>query len=371
MRKLVSSLLIFVLAFFFIFVSPVSAKVLSSENGSVDVPKSEVINDDLFVGAQGATIEGTVNGDVFIGAQSVRIEGTINGNLHVGAQTVNLDGTVKGNTYIGAQDVTLVGANIGGSLLVGSQNINIDKTSVVGGSLIAGASSLTLDSQIKRNVYAGTGILTIGADTKIGKNLYYAAGQNQQTNIDKNAKIAGSIFKSETQTPQINTNLEAAKKEIPSILNGIKVATSFISLIGALIVAFIYLKLFEKHFTQTASIVSTSFWKSLGVGFLVTIAFVPGLIILLITVVGIPIAGLAILMLILYSYLAQIVVGSVVGTWISHKINWKVSVYGATAFGLLTIYILKFIPFIGFLSGLVVLWAGLGALTIKFFSKAE
>lgn len=369
MRKLITSLFVFVLLFFAFSISQVSARVLSSEKGNVTVAKGEVINDDLFVGAQGATIDGIVNGDVFVGAQTVRISGTINGNLHVGGQSVTLTGSVKGNTYIGGQDIVITGANIGGSLLVGAQSVNIDKTSIIGGSLMTGAASLDIDSQIKRNVYAGAGMLTIGADAKIGKNLYYAAGQNQQTSIDKNAKIGGQIFKSETKTPP--PNVKAAEKNAPKILGAAFIATNILSFIGALFVGLLYMNIFGRNFKETTNIVSRFFWKSFGLGFLIIIAFIPGLIVLLITVIGIPIAGLAVLWIIFYSYLAKIIVGAALGVWISEKTHIKMPEFLAFALGLVIIYLLKTVPIIGFLSGVTVLWVGLGALTLQLFSKPE
>jgi len=372
MQKVIASLLIFVFSFFVFSATEVSAKVIADQSGpSVTVGKTEVINDDLFIGAQAVQIDGTVNGDVFVGAQTVKITGIINGNLHAGANTLDLSGTVKGNVYAGAQNVLVSKAKIGGSLLVGAATVNVDKDSSIGGSILAGAGTLLIDSQVQRSVYAGTGSLTVGSEARIGKDLYYASGNEQgRANISQKAKIVGSIYKSEIDTAQKNAQMEAAKKRLPAAKNAVKFGTSIISFIGALIVGFLYFKLFGKHFTQTSGMVSDSFWKTLGVGFLVSISFIPGLIILLITVVGIPLAGLAVLMLLLYSYLAKIVVGSTLGHWISQKFNRKMSTYGAFALGLLLIYFLKMIPVIGFAVGLVVLWSGVGAFSLRMFQRS-
>lgn len=370
MRKFLTSFLIFMFTFFVFAATKVSAKVISDQKGTVSVGKTEIINDDLFIGAQTVEIDGTVNGDVFIGAQTVKVAGVINGNLHVGANTLDLSGTVKGNVYSGDQNVLVSGSTIGGSLLVGAATVSIDKDTSIGGSILAGAGALSIDSQVKRSVYAGTGSLTVGSDATIGKDLYYAEGGSQgKANISPDAKIAGNIYKSEIKTATGSANVGAVKKQIPGALGALKFGTMIFSLIGALIVSFIYLKIFGKSFIESSKLVSESFWKSLGVGFLVSIAFIPGLIILLITVVGIPVAGLAFLVLLLYFYLAKIVVSLPLGNWISGKLKWKMSVYDASAFGLLTIYILRAIPVIGFLVGLVVFWAGLGALTLRMFER--
>jgi hypothetical protein len=368
MRKIVGSFLIFMFSFIFFSASSVSAKVITDEKGTVSVAKTEIVNDDLFIGAQTVDIAGTVNGDVFIGAQTVKVTGVINGNLHVGANTSDLTGTVKGNVYAGGQNVLVSGSTINGSLLVGAATFNIDKSSVVGGSVLVGAGAVSIDSQVKRSVYAGAGSLTIGDGAIIGKDLYYGSGNNQ-ANISTNAKIAGSTYKSEVDTGE--KEIKAFQKEAPTFMRGFRLGGMVISFIGALIVGFLYFKFFPKGFTGSAKFVSESFWKSLGVGFLVTICTIPALLIMAITIVGLPVAGIAIVMLSLYSYLAKIVVGSALGVWISQKMKWKVSAYGAFALGLLAFYVLKFIPVVGGLAGLAVLWAGLGALTLRMLSKAE
>jgi hypothetical protein len=275
---------------------------------------------------------------------------------------------VKGNVYAGGQNVLVSGSTIGGSLLVGAATFNIDKDSVVGGSVLAGAGAVSIDSQVKRSVYAGAGSLTIGDGARIGKDLYYGSGNNQ-ANISSDAKIAGNTYKSELKTPE--REVSTLQKQTPTLLKGFTFGTSLISFIGALIVGFLYFKFFPKGFAGSAKLVSESFWKSLGVGFLVTICTIPALLIMAITIVGLPVAGIAIVMLTLYSYLAKIVVGSALGVWISQKMKWKVSTYGAFALGLLAFYILKFIPVVGGLAGLAVLWSGLGALTLRMLQKAD
>jgi hypothetical protein len=369
MRKIIASAFISFIFLFLANTTPVSAKIISGQNEPVNITKNEIINDDLFIGAQSVTVDGTVNGDVFIGAQSVKIDGDINGNLHVGTNTLDLSGIVTGNVYAGAQNILINGATISGSLIIGAATVNIDKDTKIGGSILAGAGSLNIDSKVKRSVYAGSGMLTIGSDAKIGKDLYYTSGEGaQQANISEGV-VTGQIYKSQVDTK--TKEIEAAKKELPAVFGGFKAASTILSLIGAIIVGFLYFKFFNKDFIDTSKLVSESFWKCLGIGFLISIAFIPGLIILLLTVVGIPLAGVAFLLLLIYMYLAKIVVALPVGNWISNRFNWKISVFGACIFGLLTIYIVKIIPIIGGLSGLVVFWSGLGALILNIFNKSE
>lgn len=342
---------------------------MTSEAGSVDIGRSEVINDDLFVGAQTANIGGTVNGDVFVGAQTVKVTGVINGNLHVGANTVDLQGAVTGNVYAGGQSVIVDGATIGGSILAGGASVSLDNKTTVGGSVLVGGGVVTLDSQVKRSVYAGTGSLTINSDAKIGKDLYYSTGDSQ-ANIASGATILGTTHKSEVKAPE-KVNTQVPKEQVMTFLNGFKFTAKVVSFLGMLIVGFLYFKFFPKHLAGSVALTTNSFWKSFGVGFLVTIAIVPALIVALLTIVGIPVAGIAFLLFMLYSVLAKVVVGFALGKWIVSKVHWKLQEYAAFAVGLFAVYVLKMIPVVSFFTGLVVFWLGLGALTLRTFSKSE
>jgi len=370
MRRTFVSLFIFVFALFGLSANKVYAKVITEKEGDVTIAKTEIINDDLFIGAKSVTLDGTVNGDVFIGAQSIKIGGTVNGNVHTAAKTIDVSGVIRGNMYAGAQNILVTGSKIGGSLLLGGASLNIDKDSVIGGSILAGAESLMIDARVTRNVFAGTGNLNIGSGTQIGKDLYYAVGENKAT-ISPEAVIIGATHVSEMKTPD-NTNVDVVsmKKGALKIMAATKVGMTIIWFLGALLVGFVYMKLAEKQFSQTAGIVSGSFWKSLGLGFLVAMAFIPAVIILCMTFIGLPLAGLAVLLFLLYSCLAGTVVARALGTTLL-KANKKAPVFGAFALGLLLIKVVELIPFVGFFTTLVVFWSGFGALTMQLFTKQK
>lgn len=364
MRKVFASLLVFVFAILFVSASSVSAKIISNENGVATVSKTEVINDDLFIGAKSVQLDGVVNGDVFIGAETVKVSGIINGNLHVGTSLFDLTGVVKGNVYVGAQSVTVTSANIGGSIIVGGATVNVDKDSVIGGSVITGAGSLNINSQVKRSVYAGVGTFILGEAAKVGKDLYYMS--DSPANISNGAKVTGATYKSETNSKK---DAEEFKKNLPGFMRGFNLAGTMVSILGALIVGLIYIKFFGRDAEETSELLSNSFWKSLGIGFVISIVFIPAVIILLITVIGIPLAGISVLVFLLYSALSKVIVGLTFGNWAKDMLKRKMSVYMTFALGLLLIYLLKMVPMVGLITGLVVFWSGLGALSIKSFGK--
>ena len=384
--KFFAALLVSCLSFLTLSVTNAAARVISVEKGVATIAKGEIVNDDLFIGAQTVEIFGTVNGDVYAGAETIRINGIINGSLHAGGGIVYLSGRVSQNAYVGAANVIVSNAVIGDSLLIGAGNASVDADSSIGGSILAGTGSITINSPVKRNILlgagnadinsavggevrVGAGNISIGPNAKIAKDLNYALGDGAtEINISDSATVGGTINKTENKFAG-KKDVELAKNSLPKAFAAIGMVFNIISWAGTLIIGFLCLKLFNKTFSDSANRVTKSFFSSLGVGFLICVAALPAFLILALTGVGLPLAGLAVLVLLINIYLAKIVVGLAVGLFLADKFGWKkTSIYAVFALGLTLIYLLKMIPFLGFVISLAVLWTGLGALALHYKS---
>ncbi|MFA5135854.1 MAG: polymer-forming cytoskeletal protein [Patescibacteria group bacterium] len=368
MKKFIVSILISLTFFAACSVQRVSAEIRTARNGNVQIAQDEVVDDDLFIGAQSAVIEGTVNGDVFVGAQTLRVTGTINGNLHAGASSIFLGGAVTGNVYAGGQNIILSAGNIGGSVIAGGATMDIDRESVIDGSVLAGAGSVNINAAVGRNVMVGAGNLVLGENATIGKDLFYAAGDKKDSvMIADTTKIGGTIHKKVVETPKKQP--ETLRREALAVFSFFKIASTIISFIGALIIGYLYMKFFPTESGKVKELIKTSFWKCFGIGFLLSIALVPGIIFLFITIIGIPLVGLVLLLAGLYAYLSTIAMGMVAGDWLVHKMSWKTTSYKTFVLGLAAFYLLKMIPALGFVLGLAIWWIGTGAFTIRLFTK--
>ena len=105
-HKLLSVLVLFMLLTI-TFVSP--AYAFDGRSGDkIVIQAADVINDDLYVGANEFALEGTVNGDVVAFAQTVTVNGTVNGDLITAAQTVVVNGVVTGDIRMGPFRLALV-----------------------------------------------------------------------------------------------------------------------------------------------------------------------------------------------------------------------------------------------------------------------
>ncbi len=371
----------------FISASPAAAKVLMQQKGNLTVTKGEVINDDLFIGSESVDMDGVVNGDVFVGAGTVNINGTVNGNLIIGGGAVTLNGTVKNDVIVGGGNVSVQGAKIGGSLIAGSGTLQIDGSSTVGGSLIAGAGTLNskaaigrnamigagsvnLDSKILGEVRVGAGELTFGPDTRIGKDLWYMIDNGKKDLVlPAGAIVTGQINKVQNP-PTVNMNLNTAKNDFNKFAKTAGAGLKVISFLGALVVGMLWIKFSGKKAMAIASQVLSSLSSSFVAGLLVLFLTIPLSLILMITIIGFPLALIILAIYAVAFYFTKIVVGLAIGNWLSGKFGWKnTGVYLNFSIGLVVFYLLRMIPVLGVLIGFVVASAGLGAMVLHFKSE--
>jgi cytoskeletal protein CcmA (bactofilin family) len=142
----------------------------------VVIPADQVVNDDLYVGANVFVLEGTVNGDVVAFAETVTINGTIHGDLMTAAQTVVVNGIVTGDIRM-AGGVLFVGdkAKVGGDIVGAGYSLEVRKGSTIGRDAVFATGQTVLAGDVARNVLAATGALQI--DGNVGGNVNVQLGE--------------------------------------------------------------------------------------------------------------------------------------------------------------------------------------------------
>lgn len=139
-----------------------SVKAFEFSEGS-DLPASETIDDDLFIAGEIVTVDGTVNGDLFAVGGTVTINGIVNGSLMTSGQTIIINGEIAGSVYSGASAVTLgENAKVGRNMYFGGYSLKIDEGASITRDLAIGGYQAMIDGEIGRNISAGAGALEIG-----------------------------------------------------------------------------------------------------------------------------------------------------------------------------------------------------------------
>lgn len=372
MRKFITMLVGFVLMGFL--ATPVQAKVITQEKGTVRIGKEEVIQDDLYIGAEAVEIEGRIEGDVYVGAGSVRFDGVVTGDLVIGSGEVTIRGEVGDDLWIGAGNALLLGAKVGDGVSIGSGQVMIDEESTIGGSLLVGAGRLEVRAPVGRNLMAGAGEIRIdapvageirvggetvelGEKTAIGGDLTYMS--EQELSMAEGATVAGEI-------KQVDANKYAPKgreweKESGKAMAGVWAGMNVFSYLGALVVGLVSLWLVKKPTLEIAEKIKKNFLTSLGWGLLIVVLTGPALLMLTVTGIGLPLAMILGLMLLVDLYLAKIWASMAAGQVMQKQFGWKKMKDGwVFVIGLAAYYALKMVPLVGTLVSLVAFLSGLG-----------
>lgn len=386
MKKFILSLL--VTGLFFLNVSQAQAVVRAGNGVVVEGIGAEEIVGPHFLGGERVVIKDTLEGDVYVGGGDVRIDGTIVGDLIVGGGRVTINGQVTDDLRVGGGTV-IINGEIGKNVSVGAGSLDFGSESVIGGSVVGGAGTIILDGQIEGNVWFSGGDVEVAG--RLGSDVHLAAGQ---VHVSPDAKVAGQlIIQAEavevssqatlSHEPQI-TLLEDKEsrqaqdahrmvKELPIVGNFVKLVIGFFM---GLVSGVTLLYFFPKQTDQVVKSVVSHPMSNIGWGFVHLVVLPVAVLILVITVIGLPLAGLIGLGYLLSFILASLISPLVVGRWLHGLTDagWLKSVYMQLVLGLVILKIAGLIPVVGWVIKLMVFLMVLGGLLTAFkrsFSRGQ
>ncbi|WP_410764967.1 bactofilin family protein [Haloferax sp. DFSO60] len=313
--------------------------------GTIIVDEGEIVTGDLQATGGTVIISGIVDGDVEFAAGTVLITetGRVTGSLDGVAGSVNIEGAVDGDVNIAA-----------GALFVRSG-------AIVGGDLEAGAGSAVIDGAVAGDATVGAEELTVGPNARIAGALEYDA---ETATIDDSATVAGgatrvtdlemtgpSIFGVPANFGQVDAPV------IPQwVFSGYWLLVNLV--LGAIVV------LVAPEFARRVTGLGTKkAVRSGGAGLLVIIGVPLVLLILLLTIVGIPLSLAGGVGFLVVLWVASIYGALVLGTWLLSLGDYA-NRWAALALGLLIVAILDFVPFVGGILEFLVLLVGLGAFAL-------
>ncbi len=128
----------------------------------VTIAADEVIDDDLFIGANIIVVDGVVNGDLVAAGSQIAVNGEVKGSLLFAGQTLLLNGRVDGTVYSGGTALIIGSqAEVGRNLLFGGFSLQSDPGSTIRRDMVVGGYQAILKGEIERDLYASLGALEI------------------------------------------------------------------------------------------------------------------------------------------------------------------------------------------------------------------
>ncbi|MCR4305864.1 MAG: hypothetical protein NUV73_02160 [Candidatus Daviesbacteria bacterium] len=355
-----------------LFVVPFTTIAQNPENRKdIVLTKDEVINKDYFATGNSVFLEGTVNGDAYVAGGNVVVNGTINGDLLVAGGSLDIRGNITGNIRAAGGNININGTIGRNATLVGG-SINLAPTADIQGSLVSaggnvavsapvgkeinlGGGQVVLSNRVGGDVNAAVGNLSLAPTATVSGNLTYLS--ENTASVSPGATVSGKITQNIPQTKQPQ---EAARRGVGALL-GFFLIGDFIL---ATIIGFLLLRFLPVFFSTTAQLITQKPWLSLGTGFLAAIISPFAFLLLMITILGIPIAILLAFTLVVLSYLAKIFVAFVIGQLILRRFSKQSHTAWALILGLVIYSVIKAIPVFGWLISVIAVLTGLGAILI-------
>jgi hypothetical protein len=289
------------------------------------------------------TIDTPIDDDVFAAGNMVNINAPVNSAVVAGGN-VNINSPVKGDVFAAGGQVNL-NSDVGGKLVTAGGNINIGGG--VGTNLVAAGGTVDiLPGEI------------VGKDALIaGSNVINAGHVNGTLTVSaksfENTGSAGKVDFRKTEGFREEEKREAA---------GAFGFFGLLMLIGYLILGLVLLRFLPGVFADVNSEIERSPVVVTVLGFILMIASFVAIIIVAITVVGLPIALIAALLLIAALMLTGTFVSYSLGKWIGSRLKLKYSDLVLFVIGFVILNILFLIPFVGWLASLISVSLGFGAI---------
>lgn len=347
-----------------------SAQTFRSGN-SVTVGQAEVVEGTLYASGQTVDISSQVNGDIFCAGQTVTISGRVSGDVICAAQTLNISGQVLGDVRLAGQTVTIGGA-VDGNATIGAQSFVLEADATVGGDATGFVADANVNGKVGRDVVVYSENLLVAGT--VGRNI-----KTESTNLSLSgdARVGGDINltsfndidRAQGAVVEGEVNRTEPARET-STKRGAVFGFSllwFLYWFAAMLLTALAIALVFPSLLQAASNrAMPTPWKALLVGFMVNF-FMPLVVVILgITLIGLPLAILLGLAWLVLLFLSGPFSAYYLGRLLLRDSRQPLLIMLAGASLLLVIY---FIPIIGFLALIAAAWIGMGMLLLELYDR--
>lgn len=352
------------------------------------LPENKSIQETLWLAADKIDVRGTIGDDLFLMATqnslldsdksggTVRLAGTFENDVWALGEDIALSGVVFDHARIFAQVLNVSGTVNNSAILAGNTVTMATNACLCGPALILGESmicegrceddvtfmgmSVTLSGLFLGDVRITASEIVILPETEILGNLIYAAPA--ELVLGRNVILHGALLRSAT---------EATKSPIAMPFSMANLLTQSWLYCGAVLTALVFLRLFTRPAATAAMDVRHAFWKCILAGFVGIAMLTLTAVFSAFSVIGLPLAGVCLLVIWLLLYMGKIIAGTALGLMVMRKSAF--GTYGgllsACVVGLWLLYLGANLPILGLFVQVFSTLAGLGAIILNLLSN--
>lgn len=315
------------------------------------------IDGDLVAAAGRISVDHAIDGDAVLAAGSIDVRGRVGGDLRIAGGFVTLTGRVGGEALV-----------VAGSLAFGPDTEVGGRVWLAGGDVaVAGrfhrdvkvyARNVLVLGHVTGNVHLFGATIEVLPSARIDGNLTYVS--NTPIKMHPGARVAGKVIREPGRLPTLR--LPGWPPFRPLLMFGLLAA-------GALLLA-----VFPRFTASAVQTVRASPLGSLGLGTAIFFSVPPVMLLLVITIIGIPIA-----LMLAGLYAVALLAGFLVAAFFIGERLLRLGGRRATAGGywarvgmlaiaLIILWLVRHMPYVGGLLILLALTIGLGAMALQAFS---
>ncbi|MFH1260069.1 MAG: hypothetical protein ABII74_09755 [Elusimicrobiota bacterium] len=237
------------------------------------------------------------------------------------------------------------------------ENMVVDNAVVVGG-------NLTVNGKVNNDAVSVGGMVFLGPNALVGKNVVSVGGEIQK---DETAEIVGNL---------VEVNIPGLARFRPSTGNCIwkKLFWGFrvLTFIGLLAMALLLVAILPKQIGLISTLIESSLGKSIFWGGVGAISIIPVAVLLTASIVGILFLPIELVLVMLAFLVGYIAVAQLIGKKIfaALKKDGQPMVWEAFL-GLVILFMIGFIPILGWFVKLVVGLSGFGGIILTIFKAKQ
>ena len=345
----------------------------------------QTITNECWVTAKAVEVNGTLEDDflaVCLGGPilfgNAWLRGAFHNDVWALGNSVEFTGTATEHARFFATSEIILGGKVGISAVAIGKAVTLTTNSVIDGDTLLVGQSVVVAGDIRGNlrVLAGTATLSghidgdvrVTADdivvmpgTKIGGDLVYTSPKDLFLDPGK-LELDGQLIRKELEAIQV--------KAPPSPLSDIIVSQAYFYLC-ALVAAIPFVAIFPRFTGQAVRWVRQSAWKCALVGFIAFCLIPMTSVFVFFTIIGIPLSLLLLLAYAIMIYLSKIIVALGIGgiALRRHGPQPFSRVFTTLSLGLIALYVMTTLPWIGTIIAFAVLLTGLGSMVFAIFSS--
>ncbi|MCL4384028.1 polymer-forming cytoskeletal protein [Patescibacteria group bacterium] len=355
--------------------APAAAFQFKSQD-SYRLDSKSVVNESLVVSGNDVNIQGKVDGDLICAGKNVTVTGPVTGDIICAGQNININNLTGGNLRLAGQTVNVSGKVTKNSTLFG-QLITFAPTASISGELLAGAETLTDSGTVGKNLQAWAQTIHLNGQVNGSANLTgntialatTASILGDLTYQSKQSLIFPPVVKGKTEFHQINYDLPTV-----STPSSVQVRDAFLVMrtvfrafifIISLIMGSLFVLLFPGFFEKSSAILSNGLGESLKWGVIISLLAFLIFFVLLISLIGIPLALTFVPLWVLFVFIADLSAAVYLGRLLVNQ----GSLYFAFIVGLLILTVVRQIPVVGWFVSFLLTWFGIGSVYLAWRQK--